>query len=43
MNKNFNTKKEALKFIEKLSFRDYYQRAEILYRNKKWIVIYERC
>lgn len=42
MTKIFNTKKEALKFIEELSFRNYYQKAEIIYRNKKWIVIYER-
>lgn len=37
----FNTKSEALKFIETISFRNYYQKVEIIYRNKKWHVYYK--
>lgn len=40
--KEFNTKKEALKFIESVSFRNYYQKVSIIYRRKKWIVLKEK-
>lgn len=38
--KTFSLKKEALNFIEKISFKNYYQNVTIIYRNKKWIVTY---
>lgn len=41
LSKEFHLKKEALKFIETISFRNYYQNVTIIYRGKKWIVIYE--
>lgn len=39
--KTFNLKKEALNFIEnKISFKNPNQNVTIIYRNKKWVVIY---
>lgn len=38
----FNTKKEALKFIEKVSFKNHYQEVKIKYRGKKWYVYIEK-
>jgi len=41
INKIFKLKKEALNFIEnKISFKNPNQNVTIIYRNKKWVVIY---
>ena len=41
-NYRFKTKEKALKFISKVSFRDWYQKVTIQYRNKNWLVCVER-
>lgn len=41
LGKEFHKKQEALKFIETISFRNYYQNVTLIYRSKKWIVIYQ--
>lgn len=41
MRKEFKTKKDALKYIEKLSFRSWDQEVKILYRAKKWVIIHK--
>lgn len=40
LSKEFHLKQEALKFIETISFKNYYQNVTLIYRGKKWIVIY---
>lgn len=41
IDKTFNLKKEMLKFIEnKISFKNPNQNITIIYRNKKWVIIY---
>ena len=37
----FNNKKQALKFVETISFRSWYQEVIMIYRNKRWYVYYK--
>ena len=37
----FDTKKEALKFISTISFREYWQEVKIWRKDKKWCVSYK--
>ena len=36
----FNKKEQAIKFIETISFKSWYQEVTLIYRNKKWYVYY---
>ena len=37
----FSNKKQALKFIEKISFRDWHQEVILIYKDQKWYVYYK--
>lgn len=36
----FDKKKQAIKFIETISFKSWYQEVKVIYREKKWYVYY---